>query len=89
MTVSTNHLRSVSLDARAVHTDPTPISTYQFDILVALEKDGRSRAYVWNEWEVDQLFKMRPRLIRLVPGFDDPVIDITMEGRKRLQLERG
>jgi hypothetical protein len=77
--MNTNHVRLV---------EPT-ISAYQFDILVALEKDGRMKAFNWNEKEVDDLFKMRPRLIRLVPGYDDPVIDITMEGRKRLQQERG
>ena len=67
---------------------PRPISAYQFDILIALERDGRMKAFNWNEKEVDDLFRMRPKLIRLVPGHDDPVIDITMEGRKRLQQER-
>jgi hypothetical protein len=68
--------------------EPISLTACQFDILIALERDGRMKAYNWREEEVDELFKMRPRLIRLVPGHDDPVIDITMEGRKRLQQER-
>jgi hypothetical protein len=83
--MTTNHVRLILPESEL---EPIPITAYQFDILIALERDGRMKAFNWKEDEVDELFKMRPRLIRLVPGYEDPIIDITMEGRKRLQLER-
>jgi hypothetical protein len=76
-----NHIKLLEIEV-------APVTTYQVEILSTLETTGRMRAYVFDEQEVDELFKMRPRLIRLVPGYVDPIIDITVEGRKRLQLER-
>jgi hypothetical protein len=84
MSTSTSHLRAVPFEA----PDVVPITAYQFDILVALERNGSLRAFTFDEGEVDELFRMRPRLIRLVPGYDDPVIAITVEGRERLEQER-
>ena len=64
-----------------------PLTRVQVGILLDLSQFGPQRASMFNEMELDELFKMRPRLIRLVPGFEDAVIDITAEGQKRLATE--
>ncbi len=57
------------------------LSPLELDILSALEKFGPTKAFLFEESVLDHLFKRRPRLICLVRGYDDAVIDITAEGR--------
>lgn len=61
------------------------LTEYQLEILKALEDDGATRAFLFNEEDLDPLFKMRPRLIRIVPGHVEAVVDITGDGIKRLR----
>jgi hypothetical protein len=67
---------------------PAPLDRHLLDILAQLERFGPSKALFFEEPDLDALFKMRPRLIRLVPGHQDAVVDITGEGRLRLGRER-
>ena len=57
-------------------------------ILQELANRGPTKASFFWETDVDELFKVKPRLICLVRGFDDAVIDITGEGRKALVASR-
>jgi len=61
------------------------LSEYQLDILKALERDGPTRAFLFNDEDLDPLFKMRPRLIQLVKGHVEAVVDITGDGIKKLR----
>lgn len=67
--------------------EPVPITREQRNILRTLEAMGPCKADSFIEEEVDELFKMRPRLVSLVKGFADAVIEITAEGRLRLHVE--
>ena len=49
---------------------------------------GPTKAMFFEEDEVDALFKVRPRLIRLVPGHTEAVIEITPEGIAALKGSR-
>lgn len=42
--------------------------------------NGPTKAMFFEEDEVDALFKLRPRLIKLVPGHDEALIEITPDG---------
>jgi hypothetical protein len=67
-----------------------PMSTltiHQKSILMALERTGPMKALFFEEDALDGLFKMRPRLIALCRGHQDPVVDITAEGRKELNRD--
>jgi hypothetical protein len=65
----------------------TPITREQYAILRTLEACGPCKADAFIEEEVDGLFKLRPRLIALVKGFSDAVVEITPAGRLRLHAE--
>lgn len=60
------------------------ISKAQIAILQALADHGPTPASLFNEEELDALFKLRPRLICLVRGHTDAVVDVTGEGMRRL-----
>jgi hypothetical protein len=68
--------------------DSIKLDRHLLDILSQIEKYGPTKALFFVEEWLDELFKLRPRLIRLVPGHQDPVVDITGEGRLRLGCER-
>jgi hypothetical protein len=61
------------------------LTEYQLDILMTLEHDGPTRAFLFNEEDIDPLFRMRPRLIQLVRGHIEAVVDITSEGILKLR----
>jgi hypothetical protein len=61
------------------------LSEYQLDILKVLEHDGPTKAFLFNDEDLDPLFKMRPRLIRIIPGHVEAVVDITGDGIKKLR----
>jgi hypothetical protein len=67
---------------------PIPLNRFQLDILTQLSERGATKAYMFDEDDLDGLFKMRPRLIALVPNNEEPVVDITAEGRLRLHQQR-
>lgn len=56
------------------------LSKAHFRILTEIAKTGSTKAMFFEESEVDALFNIRPRLIRLVPGHDEAVVEITPEG---------
>jgi hypothetical protein len=62
----------------------TDLSRPKIKILSHLATLGATPAWVFDEYQLDALFKMRPRLIDLVPGNDDPVITITPLGQAAL-----
>jgi hypothetical protein len=68
--------------------EPVPLTRLQVHILQDLADHGPTKASRFIEDELDELFKMRPRLVALVRGFDDAVVDITAVGRQRLIAER-
>jgi hypothetical protein len=71
--------------ASLTEAPPAPVlSRVQLFILRDLADHGPTRAGRFNEEELDRLFKMRPRLIALVRGFNDAVVDITGAGRQEL-----
>lgn len=61
----------------------TPLTREQILILETLERHGPTKALLFDAFEdqLDDLFKMRPRLIELVKGHVDPVVDISPAGR--------
>jgi hypothetical protein len=61
-----------------------PLTRFQIEILTHLSEKGPTKAYLFDEDDLDALFKMRPRLVALVRGHEEAVVDITGEGRLRL-----
>lgn len=57
-------------------------------VLEALAEHGPADVGVLDEEVCDDLFKMKPRLIALVQGREEPVVDITSEGLQRLVAEK-
>lgn len=64
-----------------------PLTREQVTILRVLRDLGRHAADVFVEEEIDGLFKMKPRLIQLVKGHTDAVIEISGAGLVRLAAE--
>ena len=56
------------------------ISKAHYRILSTIAKTGSTKAMFFEEDEIDALFKLRPRLIKLVPGHIEAVVEITPEG---------
>jgi hypothetical protein len=67
--------------------DVAPLTHEQINILQTLEEFGACKASFFDavEDQLDDLFKMRPRLIVLVPGHEDAVISISAAGRVALR----
>jgi hypothetical protein len=65
-----------------------PLTREQLRILRELRDYGKRKADVYNEDEVDGLFRVRPRLVQLVKGHTDAVIEISAAGLTRLAAER-
>ena len=72
----------------AIEAEVVPLTRLQVGILQDLADRGPTKASRFVEEELDELFKMKPRLIALVRGFDDAVVDITSVGRQRLIAHR-
>jgi hypothetical protein len=67
--------------------DEAPLLTRdQVDILITLADCGPANASLFEtvEDQLDDLFRMRPRLVALVPGHIDAVVKITEAGRSAL-----
>lgn len=62
---------------------PIPLTREQILILETLERHGPTKACMFDAFEdhLDDLFRMRPRLVCLIPGHIDAVVDITGAGR--------
>lgn len=59
---------------------PLVLKREHIDILLYLRDMGAERADLWEEEPVDELFKARPRLVALIPGHEEPWIEITTAG---------
>lgn len=55
-------------------------------ILVSLRKHGPSRAEAFVERDLDRLY--RAKLVRLVPGHNDPVVELTDAGKAAVPAEK-
>ena len=67
-------------------TKPTkPLKIAHARILQNLS-NGPTKAMFFEEDEVDALFRLRPKLIKLVPGHGEAVIEITPEGIVALKM---
>ncbi len=76
-----------AVSARQFIAFPQPyLSIAKLRILQYLTFNGESPAWVFDEDELDELFKMRPRLIRLVADHINPVLDITREGEAAYRM---
>jgi hypothetical protein len=66
--------------------DSIPLTSGQISILQTLEEFGPCKASFFDaiEDQLDDLFKMRPRLVLIVPGHDDAVVTISTAGRVAL-----
>jgi hypothetical protein len=60
------------------------LTLWHIRILQTLADDGPSPLSRFNETFCDDLFRLRPRLVQLVKGHEEPILDITAEGRQRL-----
>jgi hypothetical protein len=69
--------------------DEIPLTREQILILETLEKHGPTKALLFDAFEshLDDLYRSKPRLISIIPGHIDAVVDITAAGR--LALNRG
>lgn len=66
---------------------PIPLTREQILILETLERHGPTKACMFDAFEdhLDDLFRMRPRFIMLVPGHVDAIVSITGAGRQGLR----
>jgi hypothetical protein len=60
------------------------LNLWHIRILQKLADEGPLPLVRFNEVWCDDLFRARPRLIALVAGCGEPVVDITTEGRQVL-----
>jgi hypothetical protein len=63
---------------------PKPLEKQHIAILIQLLHEGPLKAFFFDEETLDDLFRMRPRLIALRPGHQEAVVEITTEGIRRL-----
>lgn len=68
---------------------PLVLKRVHIDILTNLRDCGSARATLFDEEALDELFKARPRLICLVAGHVNAVVDITTEGLSALMALNG
>jgi hypothetical protein len=65
------------------------LSRAHLHILGHLAQHGETPAWVFDEAPLDEVFKMRPRLIQLTPGLHaEPILDITRAGEAAFRMGR-
>lgn len=83
-------MSALKLVKATTHTrPPLVLKRVHIDILVNLRDCGSGKASLFDEDALDDLFKARPRLIDLVPGFVNAVVDITSAGLTALAALNG
>jgi hypothetical protein len=77
--------------ARSVMTygrTKNPLKDRHTVILRKLMEAGPLKHFWFEEEDLDELFRMRPRLIKLVPGHTEAVVEITPEGVTALNARK-